>query len=134
LKEEGTTRPSPTASVLEAYHAAPSPSTSRNLLARTRILSEGRRRIHTSNLVIIFQCWCTVPEPPGSAAATHQDRKNVATGCKKMARPEGLEPPTPWFEAKCSIQLSYGRAVRSKRLALNSNIRISNALVSQNLE
>ena len=20
---------------------------------------------------------------------------------------EGLEPPTPWFEAKCSIQLSY---------------------------
>src|SRR6266853_4621833 len=31
-----------------------------------------------------------------------------------MARPEGLEPPTPWFEAKCSIQLSYGRAVFSK--------------------
>ena len=27
-----------------------------------------------------------------------------------LARPEGLEPPTPWFEAKCSIQLSYGRA------------------------
>ena len=25
-----------------------------------------------------------------------------------MADPEGLEPPTPWFEAKCSIQLSYG--------------------------
>jgi hypothetical protein len=24
--------------------------------------------------------------------------------------PEGLEPPTPWFEAKCSIQLSYGSA------------------------
>ncbi len=30
-----------------------------------------------------------------------------------MARPEGLEPPTPWFEAKCSIQLSYGRAETS---------------------
>jgi hypothetical protein len=27
-----------------------------------------------------------------------------------MARPEGLEPPAPWFEAKCSIQLSYGRS------------------------
>ena len=26
-----------------------------------------------------------------------------------MARPEGLEPPTPRFEAWYSIQLSYGR-------------------------
>ena len=25
-----------------------------------------------------------------------------------MARPERFELPTPWFEAKCSIQLSYG--------------------------
>ena len=24
-----------------------------------------------------------------------------------MADLEGLEPPAPWFEAKCSIQLSY---------------------------
>jgi hypothetical protein len=28
---------------------------------------------------------------------------------KDMVRPEGFEPPTLWFEAKCSIQLSYGR-------------------------
>jgi hypothetical protein len=25
---------------------------------------------------------------------------------------EGLEPPTPWFEAKCSIQLSYRSSFR----------------------
>ena len=29
-----------------------------------------------------------------------------------MVRPEGLEPPTLWFEARCSIQLSYGRVVQ----------------------
>jgi hypothetical protein len=29
--------------------------------------------------------------------------------CMFMVRPERFELPTLWFEAKCSIQLSYGR-------------------------
>jgi hypothetical protein len=29
----------------------------------------------------------------------------------KLVRPDGFEPPTPWFEARYSIQLSYGRAL-----------------------
>ncbi len=28
---------------------------------------------------------------------------------RSVVRPEGFEPPTLWFEARCSIQLSYGR-------------------------
>ena len=27
----------------------------------------------------------------------------------EMARPDGVEPPTAWFVARYSIQLSYGR-------------------------
>ena len=30
----------------------------------------------------------------------------------RLARPERFELPTPWFVAKYSIQLSYGRAVK----------------------
>ena len=30
-----------------------------------------------------------------------------------MVRPEGFEPPTLWFVAKCSIQLSYGRTLHT---------------------
>ena len=59
VEEEGTTRPSPTASVLEAYHVVPPPSTSRNLLARTRILAKASKRIHTTNHVILAPISCS---------------------------------------------------------------------------
>ena len=32
---------------------------------------------------------------------------------RKVARPEGFEPPTPKFVVWCSIQLSYGRLPKS---------------------
>jgi hypothetical protein len=33
-----------------------------------------------------------------------------------MARPEGFEPPTPRFVVWCSIQLSYGRRLKRRRM------------------
>ncbi len=32
-----------------------------------------------------------------------------------MVRPEGVEPPTYWFVASCSIQLSYGRTLHLRQ-------------------
>ncbi len=49
-----------------------------------------------------------------------------------MVRPERFELPTLWFEAKCSIHLSYGRtlrytssAIQSYRLALLRHRRLN---------
>ena len=41
-----------------------------------------------------------------AGAASHENHENPAG---KLARPEGLEPPTCRLEGGCSIQLSYGR-------------------------
>jgi hypothetical protein len=42
-------------------------------------------------------------------------RKSLKTNYlrRKVARPERFELPTLWFEARCSIQLSYGREATS---------------------
>ncbi len=34
---------------------------------------------------------------------------------RKVARPEGVEPPTLGTEIRCSIQLSYGRPIKIKK-------------------
>ena len=43
----------------------------------------------------------------------------MATTCnslKRVVRPERFELPTLWFEARCSIQLSYGRVQVEERV------------------
>jgi hypothetical protein len=39
----------------------------------------------------------------------HENSKYPNKDWTKVARPERFELPTLWFEARCSIQLSYGR-------------------------
>ncbi len=39
-----------------------------------------------------------------------------------MVRPEGVEPPTYWFVASCSIQLSYGRTLQQKQLVKHTGL------------
>jgi hypothetical protein len=80
LEEEGASRPSPTASFFEAYHAAPPPPTLRNLVARDTILANDLFHGHTPNLVI---------RPPkfvylGATAesASRNERKKGWEGCR----------------------------------------------------
>ena len=51
--------------------------------------------------------------PAAAAPALNIDARNgFGRRLIAMARPEGFEPPTTWFVARYSIQLSYGRVER----------------------
>ena len=43
----------------------------------------------------------------------------------KLARPEGFEPPTAWFVARYSIQLSYGRVFCDLRIMVGGSSRVN---------
>jgi hypothetical protein len=45
-----------------------------------------------------------------------------------MVRSEGLEPPTPWFEAKYSIQLSYERIFGTRFLEVETSLFVETHL------
>ena len=45
------------------------------------------------------------------SGAEKEKGPHMGTLCLFLARPERFELPTTWFEAKYSIQLSYGRIV-----------------------
>jgi hypothetical protein len=48
----------------------------------------------------------------------HKSQPMVDRYYRKMARPERFELPTTWFEARYSIQLSYGRFIEAEEYRL----------------
>ena len=93
-------------------YGAPGRSRTSDLLVRSQLLYPAELRAHillrtggTGTSVTISE----FAEQSNRCCGTR--RKSDRSICG-LVRPEGLEPPTLWFEAKCSIQLSYGRVGR----------------------
>ena len=78
---------------------------------------------------------CRLPGKPLICGETSP--LEMALGTLELARPERFELPTPRFEAWCSIQLSYGRIVRSflkvvpTETVVDTSIRWSRAIIEK---
>ena len=117
--EEGeASRPSPTASFRSVPRRSPS-SKFANLVARTTIVAILFRRIHTPDTVDTLTRAISPPLTKlpvesrqffsNCMSAFNLEGEGIRYSLSRvrvMAHPEGLEPPTLWFEARCSIQLS----------------------------
>ena len=56
--------------------------------------------------------WCGKGGPASPVASPGQSSFSPIGRERRLARREGLEPPTFWSVARCSIQLSYRRSLR----------------------
>ncbi len=90
-------------------------------IGRTDFAGAMERRAHSLDgaLSNLGDSFSQLINAVGDAGLTDAIEGTARDEVKRLARPEGLEPPTPWFEARYSIQLSYGRVRRP--LSVNSS-------------
>src|SRR5690625_1697258 len=64
-----------------------------------------------------FEPACLLSEVRIPTSDTKKPRQMLGLCSCCLARPEGFEPPTAWFVARYSIQLSYGRLMKLRIVA-----------------
>src|SRR5690625_5159143 len=64
-----------------------------------------------------FEPACLLSEVRIPTSDTKKPRQMLGLCSYYLARPEGFEPPTAWFVARYSIQLSYGRLMKLRIVA-----------------